>query len=257
MTSQLWAAIALGLIGLLATPLIHIAIRSLPSHFPVRRFGLNCATCGTRPEGTSRIGALAHVTGKSRCSTCGKRLWPDFGWLEVATVVFMAVAGWQLDWSLALPAYAVFFLCAIAIAVIDLRQYIIPTKAVYLAVVAGLLNFALFCAVNGDWSRFTTAVLTMIGLRLFYFIFWFLFPAGMGYGDVRLATAVGLFTGWIGVGNAIIALFVGLLVSSMVGLFMVIVRMKTMKSALPHGPFMLLGATVSILFAQLWANVLA
>jgi leader peptidase (prepilin peptidase) / N-methyltransferase len=71
-------------------------------------------------------------------------------------------------------------------------------------------------------------------------------PADLGLGDVKLAGVVGLMLGWLGWGEAILGTFLGFLFGGAVGIFLLLAGRVGRRTALPFGPFMLLGALVAI-----------
>ncbi len=74
------------------------------------------------------------------------------------------------------------------------------------------------------------------------------FPGGMGMGDVKLATVLGLFLGR----EVAVALLVALVAGALVGL--VVIRRKGAaegrRTAVAFGPFLALGAVVALLFGE-------
>jgi leader peptidase (prepilin peptidase)/N-methyltransferase len=58
---------------------------------------------------------------------------------------------------------------------------------------------------------------------------------------------IGAFLGWQ---NVLMTIFVGALAGSVVGIFLMIFRGKGRKYAVPFGPFLALGAVVSLLWNQ-------
>ena len=66
----------------------------------------------------------------------------------------------------------------------------------------------------------------------------------MGMGDVKLAAFMGLFLGWP---NILVALFLAFLAGAAIGLALIILKKKGLKSEIPFGPF-LIGGTFGALF---------
>ncbi len=87
------------------------------------------------------------------------------------------------------------------------------------------------------------ALIGMAALYAFYFVLAFIYPAGMGFGDVKLAGVLGLYLGWLGWAELVVGGFLGFLLRrcGRPGLLMP-VRRAGRKSQIPFGPFMLAGA---------------
>jgi len=70
---------------------------------------------------------------------------------------------------------------------------------------------------------------------------------GMGWGDVKLALSLGFLFGWPDIALIVVIAFV---CGSLVGLFYIARGAKTLKSQIPFGPFLALGAFITIFFGE-------
>jgi leader peptidase (prepilin peptidase)/N-methyltransferase len=80
----------------------------------------------------------------------------------------------------------------------------------------------------------------------FYGIVWFIYPAGMGLGDVKLSGVLGLYLGWLGWGQLVVGAFTAFLVGAVVSVSVVMIRGGDRKTQVPFGPFMLIGVLIGI-----------
>jgi leader peptidase (prepilin peptidase)/N-methyltransferase len=80
-----------------------------------------------------------------------------------------------------------------------------------------------------------------------FFILYLLFPKGIGFGDVKLAGAIGLFLGFK---LTILAILLSFFSGAIVGLFLIAIGKKTMKDPIPFGPFLAFGAIFSMFFGE-------
>lgn len=65
----------------------------------------------------------------------------------------------------------------------------------------------------------------------------------MGFGDVKLMGAMGLFFGWI---NMILISVIAFLLAAIVSIIILIARKKKMDEYIPFGPFIVIGAMITI-----------
>jgi leader peptidase (prepilin peptidase)/N-methyltransferase len=93
-------------------------------------------------------------------------------------------------------------------------------------------------------------VLGGLALGLFYGVLWFVYPAGMGFGDVKFSGVLGLYLGWISWGAVALGGFLGFLLGGVVGAALLVAKRATRKTGIPFGPFMILGAVLAILWGQ-------
>lgn len=71
--------------------------------------------------------------------------------------------------------------------------------------------------------------------------------AAMGMGDVKLMAVLGLFLGWR---NILLTLLLSFILGGIFGVFLLLLKRKGRKDAIPFGPWIALAAVVTILFGN-------
>lgn len=143
-------------------------------------------------------------------------------------------------WLLAAPV-------AVLLALVDRAVHRLPDRLTLplAAGTAALLGVAALLPWHaGSWR---TALLGGLALGAGYFVLFLIHPSGMGFGDVKLALALGVVLGWYGWGVLFVGAFAGFLFGGVYGLALVVLRRASRKSAIPFGPFMIGGALVGVL----------
>ncbi|MEU4263758.1 prepilin peptidase [Streptomyces argenteolus] len=154
------------------------------------------------------------------------------------------------------PELAVWLLLApvaVLLAVIDRRVHRLPDRLTLpLAGAAALLlgGAALLPEHGGSW---TSALLGGAALGGFYLLLFLINPNGMGFGDVKLALALGVALGWYGWAVLCAGGFAGFLFGALYGFGLVLLRRAGRRTGIPFGPFMIAGALVGLLFGGLAA----
>ncbi|MEW2413769.1 A24 family peptidase [Streptomyces sp. NPDC046866] len=108
----------------------------------------------------------------------------------------------------------------------------------------GLGGAALLPGAAGSWRL---ALLGGAALGGAYLLLFLINPAGLGFGDVKLALALGVALGWYGWGVWALGAFAGFLYGALYGLGLVLRRPAGRKQAFPFGPFMVAGALTGVL----------
>jgi leader peptidase (prepilin peptidase)/N-methyltransferase len=160
-----------------------------------------------------------------------ERLWPADPlpfWALLAACLYLLAVGARLSW-------------------IDARTHTLPDRIVFpaYAVAAALLGAAALA--GGDTARLWGLLAGGAGLWAFYFVVRFIHPAGMGFGDVKLAGVLGMYLGYLGAGRLFWATVAAFALGGLYGLLIVFLRRGNLKSAIPFGPFMVLGALAALL----------
>lgn len=226
------------------------ALRILAHRAPMRqrlRFPpLHCRNCATIVKRDQRNPIIAVLAKRTRCENCGLRVWRDGVHLEILLALVAGAVGLRFGFDWALPAFVVFFISLVLVTLIDLRDLVIPNRIVYPALISGIFLLALAAIIGSHGAAFLTALIGMAAAWLFFFIVWFIYPAGMGFGDVRLAALIGLFAGWLGLGAVVAAIMFGLILASLIGVILIITKRRGRKEAVPFGPFLAAGAAIAI-----------
>jgi len=76
---------------------------------------------------------------------------------------------------------------------------------------------------------------------------WLFKREGMGGGDVKLLAMIGAFLGWKAV---ILTIFLSSLIGSIIGIVVMLFKGKDLKFAIPFGPFLALGAVISLFWGE-------
>jgi leader peptidase (prepilin peptidase)/N-methyltransferase len=143
----------------------------------------------------------------------------------------------------------------VALAVVDWRTRLLPTALIRptYAVLAVLVLVG--WAVTGDGDAALRAALGWLVGGGLYAILWFIYPRGLGFGDVRLAGVLGIALGWLGWGPLLVGVYAGFLLGGVIGGLLSVLRIVERKG-FPFGPFMLLGALTGLLWgADLWSRL--
>ena len=171
---------------------------------------------------------------------------PSLGWQSaIICVVIGALVGGAVgtDWALLflVPLVPV----GVALAVIDWRTCLLPTRILaptYLAIVPLVVVAAL---ASGEPTLLVGAAIGWAVMGGLYVLLWLVYPAGMGYGDVRLSGILGIVLGYLGLGQLALGGWSGFLLGGVGGLVLVALRVIDRRSN-PFGPWMLIGALVGI-----------
>ncbi|WP_327190430.1 prepilin peptidase [Streptomyces xinghaiensis] len=117
------------------------------------------------------------------------------------------------------------------------------------AATAALLGGA--APLPGSGGSWTGALLGGAALGGAYLVLFLIHPAGMGFGDVKLALTAGIALGWYGWGVLFAGAFAGFLFGAVYGAALVVLRRAGRKTALPFGPFMMCGTLLGLLLGGL------
>lgn len=195
------------------------------------------------PEGDAVPGWI----GLARCRKEGHRYGPSTPYVATGTALLCAALGAATGPRPELGVWLLLAPVGVLLAVVDFTVHRLPdvlTLPLAAAALALLGGAALLPERGGSW---TGALLGALALGAAYFLLFLINPNGMGFGDVKLALALGAVLGWYGWGVLLLGTFAGFVLASLYGLGLVVVRRAGRKTAIPFGPFLLGGAFLGLL----------
>ncbi|MGY1741099.1 MULTISPECIES: prepilin peptidase [unclassified Blastococcus] len=167
-------------------------------------------------------------------------------WVEVATAVLCALAALRPAPAWELPAFLVLAVASVLLAVIDLQHRLLPDRVVLPAVAGVAALLALAAAAEGTWPPLVRALLGAVVLFAAFLGMALLAPGQLGMGDVKLAALLGLPLGWLGWPALLLGVLAAFTAQAVGALVLLAARRITLRSALPFGPAMLLGALLAV-----------
>ena len=236
-------AVIVGLLGFgLGLAAHDLAIQGLSEDRLLRPFAGSCPNC-------------AHGRGwfRTRCPQCGRRISREPLVAIVSGLVAIGFAN-SVGTSWLLVAYAGFLLLSMALLVTDLEEFRIVDRlnlrgSVVLAVSLGIAALAegsldaLLRGLAGALAYFVGATVLWLVTR----------GQGFGAGDVKLAPQLGLFAAFISWGTLGWAVFATALIGGVIAFGMMAMGAARMKTELPYGPPMIIGAWLAISMAGIGA----
>ena len=256
--TALVAALA-GFLGLLIGSFLNVVVHRVPRRESIVSPPSACPACGHQVRPRDNVPVLSWLLLRARCRDCGEPISVRYPAVELTTALaFAAVAAlaWVDDRTVwVLPALLWLAAISIALALIDVDVRRLPDAIVLPSYVVLLVLLAVASAVEGEWWPLARAVLAGAAAFAFYFALVFAHPAGMGFGDVKLAGVLGLVLGWYGWSELVVGLFLGFLLGGLVGTALLALRLATRKTMIPFGPYMIAGAWLALLVGRPLADL--
>jgi leader peptidase (prepilin peptidase)/N-methyltransferase len=252
--------------GLAAGSFLNVCIYRIPRKgsvaSPRRSY---CPHCKHSLSVLDNIPVFSYIFLRGKCRYCKGRISPRYMIVELLTaglfvlMLHRSIALHQGLYYAALEVARTFIFVGLLIAIsfIDLEFTIIPNKLIYLGLPIGLLLAISEAIIGRDFvplrSRVLGAIIgaaitiliAVVGSAVFR-------KEAMGMGDVKLMAMIGIYIGWWP--HILITLIAASLFGSIAGIALILVRKKKMGSAIPFGPFLAVGALLSLSYGEkLWA----
>ncbi|MFC1510077.1 prepilin peptidase [Candidatus Omnitrophota bacterium] len=246
------------LFGTIVGSFLNVCIVRLPHEKSVVTPRSHCIACKKTIPWYDNIPLLSYFILRGQCRFCGKKFSMRYFFIELLTgcvfVLFYKIFGLS---SLFWP-YVVMTCGFIVATFVDFEHRIIPDEVSVGGMGVGLLFSLAFPAMHGVTSSGTfmphllslgySFVGLLVGGGMIYamgVIGDFIFKKeSMGGGDVKLLAMIGAFLGWkLAVLTFFVAPFFG-------AVFGIIEKIRTKDTTIAYGPFLVLGAFISMFFGS-------
>ena len=240
--------------GLVIGCFLNVCIYRIPTKQSIISPPSHCTSCGTRLRPLDLVPVFSYIFLRGRCRYCGERVSARYPMVEGLTAAVFVILYFRFSFSVEFMAAILFSSILICVAFIDFDLKIIPNGLV----IAGLLNGAVLFIYNlfypismyGDrvWYNPLIGMTSGAGFLLLVAVIGSIVyksEDAIGMGDVKLLAAVGLFLGWR---LTIVALLLAVILAAITSLVLMIFKKLNIKSTVPFGPFIALGAFIAMVY---------
>ena len=235
-----------GILGLIFGSFATVAAHRIPQRESIVTGRSKCPNCGAMVTAFENIPVLSYLFLRGKCRHCGNRISIRYPLIELATGILFALAAWEFGLSLEAVLFAALFWVLVVLTVIDLEHKLLPNRIVYPAFVVGWVGLTVAALVDGEPDRLVDAAIGAAVFGGFFFVVAFIYPAGMGGGDIKLAFVLGTFLGYAG-GLAAVAvgMFLAFFLGALGGVAVMMFSSAGRKTKVPFGPFLATGAVIA------------
>jgi len=249
-----------GILGLAIGSFLNVIIYRVPAGRSIVAPASACPTCGLSIRFYDNVPVVSWLVLRGKCRHCAAPISARYPLVELGTGVFFVAiavhfapailaathARGILGELLVLAAFLYLAAVSVALALIDIDVHKLPSQIVLPGYAVGAALFTSASIVSSDYWVLLRTVIAMAALFLAYFLMAFVYPAGMGLGDVKLAGVLGLYLGWVGWGALIVGAIGAFILGGIYAFVLILGKRANRKSGIPFGPWMLVGAWLGI-----------
>jgi leader peptidase (prepilin peptidase)/N-methyltransferase len=233
--------------GALVGSFLNVCIFRLPNEESIIWPGSHCPHCKNAIKFYDNIPVVSYFLLRGKCRYCKGSISLQYPLVEGITALSSLFLIIKFGPSLSYLFYFAFVAALIVITVIDLYHQIIPDVISLPGIGVGLLVSLIIPQI----TLFNSLIGILLGGGSLFivatFYQWLFKREGMGGGDIKLLAMIGAFLGWKAV---LLTILLSSLIGSVTGILMVVVKGKDFKYAIPFGPFLSLGAVISLFYGE-------
>ena len=200
----------------------------------------HCPTCKHNLGILDLIPVISYLWMKGKCRYCSTPIPIRYILVEVITIILFVVMWLKFGYSTDFLYFSFLSFILLVIAFIDYRTYIIPDKLVIVCLLIGLSRLIS----TENYSNHGLGALLGFGFLILGLVsFWIYKKPALGGGDIKLFAAIGLCLGLEMTGMAI---YLSVLFGGLIGIILILTKIKSRKDNVPFGPFIFLGTICAI-----------
>ena len=178
---------------------------------------------------------------RARCRTCAAPISVRYPLIEALTAAMFALAWWYYGPGPLLASRLVFGCALLVLFAIDLEHHLLPDAITLPGILVGFA-FSFFTGLG--WKDSLIGIVLGGGVLYLVARGYYLVrrEEGLGMGDVKMLAMVGAFVGWE---LTLLTLMLASFSGTLIGVGLIVSKRGGMKSALPFGTFLALGAAAA------------
>lgn len=233
------------MLGLLIGSFLNVVVWRLPRNESLSRPPSHCPACDHPVRPRDNVPVVSWLLLRGRCRDCGAPISVRYPAVEFVTALLFVALAWRIGARPMLAGFLFLGATGVALALIDIDVKRLPNALTFPNYGVGIAALLGQAGLDGAWWPVGRALIGMAALYLFYAALWL--AGGMGFGDVKLSGVLGLYLAWLGWGSLVVGAFLGFVVGAFGGLALIAAGKGKLKSKIPYGPYMLIGAFVSVM----------
>lgn len=219
----------------------NVVIYRMPREESVVKPRSYCYSCKTQIKWYDNIPIFSWFILRGKCRNCQAKFSFRYPLVEIIMAVLFALSYHYAGLSWTLLEYLIFIFGLVVCTFIDLDHMILPDEFTLSGIVIGLIGAAL-----NPQREFLDALFGVLmgggflwGMAYVYYMF--TKNEGMGGGDIKLLAWIGAIVGWKAIPFVIMT---SAIVGSVIGLIAARKQKAGLKTVIPFGPYLALGAVV-------------
>lgn len=212
-----------------------------------------CLHCKHTLNWLDLIPIVSFLLLRARCRYCHKKISVQYPLVEILTgLTFLLISNFEFRISNNIELFStinlifLFYISSVLIVIFvyDLKHYIIPDKILFPAILVTFLYQLIF---QSEFLIFNSLWAGLGAFIIFALIFLFSGGKWMGFGDCKLVILLGLLLGYKFI---LLGLFLSFFFGAIIGVALMILSKKGLKSQIQFAPFLITGTFIAIFWGE-------
>lgn len=230
------------ILGLVIGSFLNVCIYRIPIEKSIAFPPSHCTACKHKLNPLDLVPVFSYIFLRGRCRYCGEKISIRYPIIEILNGLLYLIVYVKFGLDLITIKYCILVSLLIVISAIDFDTQFVFTSTTIFGGIVGILFILLQYVLykNNVLDLILGGILGAIIIGLIVFL-----TRGMGEGDIEIAAVCGLF---LGVKGILLGLFLAIVLGGIIGIIVLILKLKKAKEKIAFGPFIAIGSLISMFY---------
>ncbi|MCQ2969669.1 MAG: prepilin peptidase [Clostridium sp.] len=230
------------IIGLCIGSFLNVCIYRIPREESIVFPASHCTVCSYELQKRDLIPVLSYIFLKGKCRECGTIIPIKYPLVEILNSLLYVLVYFSYGNSINFIKGCLLSSLLIVIAGIDLKTHYIYKSTTIFGIVSSMVMIIITFLISGQipWSNILGGILGALIIKAIVFS-----TGAMGEGDIDISLIIGLF---LGIKGVILSLLIAFILGGIIASLILILKLKERKSEIAFGPYLAMGAIISLLY---------
>lgn len=247
MTIELIIPIFITIFGLLIGSFLNVCIYRIPREESISFPPSHCTSCNEKIKWYDLFPVISYMFLKGKCRHCGSKISIRYPLIEALNGILYLMLYLQFGLTLKILGFMFLVSLLIVVSLIDLDT----TDVYFKTSLTGYIGSAVFIVFNyfmaADKNFLNNVYGAVLGGGFILIIYLLTRGKGMGLGDAEICAYCGAF---LGLKLTVVMLFFSVVFGGIIGVLLILFKIKSRKDYIPFGPYIALGTLTAIFFGN-------
>lgn len=229
--------------GLIVGSFLNVCIYRIPIEIGISFPPSHCPVCQERIKWYDLFPVISYILLRGKCRKCGEIISIEYPIVELIVGITYSLLYIKFGLTITLVKFIILFGFIIVIAMIDFKTTYVYFKTTLMGSIFGLVFIIINYYQGQEIIGYVYGALLSGGILALIVIV----TKGMGWGDVEIGFLCGFYLGFK---LTCVMLFLAFVTGGLIGLLLIILKLKTRKDTMPFGPFIAFSTVLTVFFGE-------
>ena len=234
-------------LGIIIGSFLNVCIYRIPREESIAFPSSHCTYCSTPLRWYDLIPIFSYLSLRGKCRYCGGHISPQYPIIEALNGILYVITYYIYGLSLDFIFYSFIISSLISMSLIDYYHKIIPDGLNIMILIMTIIYKSISILFYHIPIGLLDSFLGLLAGGILFFLIAALSNGGMGGGDIKLITVLGLI---LGLKKTLLNILLSFVIGAVFSILLLTLNKKGKKDAIPFGPFINIAFMITLFFGE-------